>query len=293
MRLKGLVAYVALAAFWAVFFIGFSWATSLLGPGLSTAIFAAAVGLSLWAFARLVGRRLTWRLQATAVLGAGGLTALVLLTLSTAASLAGASITAIVVSTIPLFATVVAQMRGLERVTGLGAISLLLGILGLMLVAGFRGGDAGWGFLGGVVAALGTAIAAGAAGQHVIGQLHRPRAVEVAVSAAGIAAVCAVALIPLAPPVGIDPLAVLILAILGVACGFLALFALSSASQTVPTRTAATLPGVGTVLAAAGGVILLGESVSVAQVFGMMLILCGTALLRGLVPGWFPASWRS
>lgn len=293
MRLKGLVAYVALAAFWAVFFIGFSWATSLLGAGLSTAVFAVCVGLSLWVFARLVGRRLTWPLNTAAVLGAGGLSALVLITLATAASLAGASITAIVVSTIPLFATVVAQMRGLERVTGLGAISLLLGILGLMLVAGFRGGDASWSFLGGVVAALAAAIAAGAAGQHVIGQLHRPRAVEIAVGAAGVAAVCGVLLMPLVPPVRIELLPVLILVVLGVACGFLALFALSSASQQVPTRTAATLPGVGTVLAAAGGVILLGESVSVAQVVGMILILCGTALLRGLVPRWFPASWRS
>lgn len=293
MRLRGIVAYGSLAVFWAAFFVGLSVAVSTVGVGVGGAIFAFAVAISLLGFALAVGRRLTWRVSAGRVLGWGGLAAVTLITLATATALAGASISAIVVSTIPLFATVVAQMRGLERVTGLGAISLLLGILGLIMVAGFRGGDAGWGFLGGVLAALATAIATGASGRQVLAELHRPCAVETAVLCATVAGGASVLVIPIAPPVRFDPVSLVILIVLGVVCGFLALFALSSASESVPKRTAATLPGVGTVIAAAGGVAILAEPLSLAQVVGMVLILSGTALLRGLVPRWFPASWRS
>ncbi len=294
MSFRGILAYCCLAAFWAAFFVGLAVAVGALGIGLATAIFAVVGGLSLLVMAKIVGRELRWHLDWAAVLMWAALGLTVLVAVATSVAHLGSALSAVVVSSIPLFATVVGQMRGLERVTGLGALSILLGIGGLLLVAAFPAGYPSWGFLGGVLSALVAAIAAGSCGRHLAARLHAPRALETAIAAALIGGLGGLALTPFTPVPGpFDGWPIALLVLLAICCGFLGLFALSSASDSVPRRTAATLPGVGTVLAVIAGVVLLSEVVSFAQVLGMFAILAGTALLRGLVPRWFPASWRS
>jgi drug/metabolite transporter (DMT)-like permease len=293
MSFRGIIAYSCLAAFWASFFVGLAVVAGDLGFGLSVGIFGTLGGLALLAMAKLAGRTLNWSVDWALVALWAGLGLTILLAVCLAGLLVGAAITAIVVSSIPLFATVVGQMRGLERVTGLGAVSLLLGIGGLMLVAAFPADEASWGFLGGVVAALLAAVAAGSCGRQVAHRLSKPKSLESAILAALIGGVSSFAFIPLNPPSRLSVWPVLIVVALAVSCAFLALFAMSSASDSVSRRLAATLPGVGTVLAVVAGVIVLAEPISVAQVGGMLLVLAGTALLRGLVPRWFPDSWRA
>jgi drug/metabolite transporter (DMT)-like permease len=293
MSLRGIIAYGGLAAFWAAFFVGLTVAVPALGVGLTGGIFGVVGGLSLFAMAKAVRRNLVWQPDWAAVLLWASIGLTILLAVALSVSLVGAALSAIVVSSIPLFATVGAQMRGVERVTGLGAVSLLLGIGGLMLVAAFPGGGASWGFLGGVLSALAAAITSGACGRQLGRQLHRPKALETAILAALIIGVASFSFVPFNPPTRGNAMPVLIVVLLAGVVAFLGLFALSSASDSVPRRIAATLPGVGTVLAVAAGVLVLGEPLSAAQLLGMVAILAGTALLRGLVPRWFPSSWRA
>lgn len=293
MGFRGLLAYGGLALFWATFFCGLTAAVSALGPALAVGLLFLLGGLALLGLARLVGRKPRWHLNWGTVLVWACIILVIAGATAVAMSTIGAGLTAIVVSSIPLFATVAGQMRGLERVTGLGAVSLFLGIGGLMLVAAFPAGGASWGYVGGVLAALIAAIVAGASGRELDAKLRSPRALEIAVAAMGIAGAVALVFIGFAPPTSAGPGSMLGVALLSLGCAFLTLFALSSASDSVPRRTAATLPGVGTVLAVLGGIIVLHEPMSLAQGFGLLLILAGTALLRGLVPSWFPQSWRA
>ncbi len=293
MSVRGILAYVALAAFWAGAFAGVKFAADSLGWALTPAILGVVGSVSLLLMAMAVGRRFDWRVDWGMVLLWAAFGTIIALSIAASAMYAGAAITAAVVSSIPLFDTVVAQMRGAERVTGIGAIGLILGVVGLLLVAAFPGGEPSWAFLGGVLASLLAAITAGSCGRFVASRLHRPQALETAILAPGLGGLVASLLVPMALPDQPFWLAVLVLLAIGVVGGFLALFALSSASESVPWRTAAALPGVGTVLAVLAAVLLLRESMSPGQMIGLILTLAGTALLRGLVPQWFPRSWRA
>jgi drug/metabolite transporter (DMT)-like permease len=293
MSSRGIAAYSCLALFWAGLFCGFAVAVATLGVAVATGVFCLVSAVSLYAMARLVGRKLRWSPDWGRVLTWALLTLVVAGATMFAVASIGAALTAILISSIPLFSTVGDQMRGLERVTGLGAVSFSLGILGLVLVAAAPAAVAGWSFIAGVLAALVAAMSAGACGRELIVQTHQPKALETAILAGALSGVAAFGFVPLFPVPGGEVWDVLMLATLAVISGFLALFALSSASDSVPRRIVATLPGVGTVLAAIAGAVVLRESVMIAQWLGMVFILAGTALLRGLVPRWFPTSWRA
>lgn len=292
MTLRGILAYAAAAAFWAVFFIALAAGATVLGVSVAAAIFGLICAGALALMARMVGRRFDWRLNWSLVAMWACLGVTILVAAGSSAAQVGVAVTAIVVSSIPLFDTMVSQMRGAERVTGVGALSLLLGIIGLILVAILPAGDRSWGFLGGVLASLVAAVAAGSCGRQIAGQLSRPRALETAIMAALVGGVGSLFLIPFALPTSFAMGPVVVWALVAVGCAFLALFAFSRASEDVSRRVGATLPGVGTIVAVLAGVVVLHESLSVGQAIGMVLILIATAMLRGLVPRWFPRSWR-
>jgi drug/metabolite transporter (DMT)-like permease len=292
MGFRGAIAYTSLALFWAGSFVALTVAVSALGIGLTIGVLGLSGGIGLAVLAVAVGRKLVWTTSWLAVLTWAGLAATIVGSAVYAMSQLGAGLAAVIISAIPLAATVVAQMRGKARVTGLGAVSLTLGIIGLMVVAAFPAGVLSWAFIVGVEVALIATITAGACGDVIVDRLHSPRALETVILAALLVGVAGFAVAPLSPPTGNGAMVVVVIGI-GLICAFLTLFALSSASDGVPRRTAATLPGVGTVLALAGAILILHEQVSVLQVVGMLLILAGTGLLRGLVPRWFPASWRA
>jgi drug/metabolite transporter (DMT)-like permease len=294
MGFRGIIAYSSLALFWAAFFVSLRVSVVELGVGLTVGVFGLVGAVALAALSVAVGRKLAWRLSWGEVLGGAGLALVILSTTVYAISQLGAGLAAVIISAIPLAATVVGQMRGEERVTGLGAISLVLGIVGLMLVSSFASGAPSWAFISGVQSALIAAVAAGAFGSAIVTRLRSAHSLETTIVAAGIVGVAGLVVAPFTPAVhpsnGWD---LILVAAVAAICAFLVLFALSSASDGVPRRTAATLPGVGTLLALIAAVVILHEQVSAVQVLGMLLILAGTGLLRGLVPHWFPASWRA
>lgn len=293
MGLRGAAGYGAVAGFWASFFILYTVSVQSLGVMLANALFGLCGGVFLLLLAKLVGRTVTQRPHWNAVV----YWALAGWTIIIAASLAmhtiGAAATAILISSLPLFSTVFAQMRGQARVTGVGAISLFFGITGLVLVAVFPAGEASLVWFLGIVAGLIAAITAGWCGLPLVSRLHEDRSLQTAGLAAILGGIGVLAGVPFVdPPTNTATLVVVIIA-LGLCFAFLTLFIFSSASNGVSRRIAATLPGVGTVLTVIAGVIFLHESVSLAQLLGMVLILASTAMLRGLVPKWFPTSWQA
>ncbi len=293
MSVKGVAAFGAAAVFWAACLIGIKYAAGSLGIALTVVLIGLGGSLALLAQAVLVQRKLSWRLDWSSVVVWAGLGTGIVWTATSAVSWAGVAVGALAISAIPLFDTVVRQMRGSVPATGLGAVSLLLGIGGLALLAAFPASDVDWTFAGGVFAGLVSAVTIGSCGRQFTARLRHPRAVESAIAAGAIGGLVSLVFVPLAPPVNPSLGAVAVVAAIAIGTAFVMLFAMSHAADSVPRVPLAVLPGVGTVLSAVAGVVLLGERLSIGQVFGMVLILAGTGLLLGLVPRWFPASWRA
>lgn len=293
MSVKGVAAFSVAAVFWAACLVGLRYAAGSLGIALTVGLIGLGGAVALFAQAVLVQRTLTWRLNWSAVVVWAGLGAGIVWACTSAVSWAGVAVGALAISAIPLFDTVVRQMRGSVPATGLGAVSLLLGIGGLALLAAFPASNVDWTFAGGVFAGLVAAVAVGSCGRQFTTRLQHPKAVESTIASAAIGGLASLLLVPLAPPVNPSPGAFAVVAAIAIGTAFVMLFAMSHAADSVPRGPLAVLPGVGTVLSAVAGVVLLGEQLSVGQVFGLVLILAGTGLLLGLVPRWFPASWRA
>lgn len=293
MGLRGAAGYGAVAGFWASFFVLYTVSVQSFGVMLANAVFGLSGGVFLLALARLVGRTVTQRPRWNAVIYWALAGWSIMIALSLALYTVGAAVTAIVISSLPLFSTVFAQMRGQARVTGVGAISLFLGISGLVLVAAFPAVEASLVLFMGIVAGLIAAITAGWCGLPLISRLHEDQSVQTAGLAAILGGLGVLVGVPFVDPPQGSPLLSLVIIALALGFAFVVLFVFSSASNGVPRRVAATLPGVGTVLTVVAGVAFLHESVSIPQLIGMVLILASTAMLRGLVPRWFPASWQA
>jgi drug/metabolite transporter (DMT)-like permease len=291
MSLRGTLAYGCFAVFWALLFLGVAIGVHDLGAGTAAAVLAFAAATGLFGFARLAGRRMVWRLNWTKVILGGVLAGAALAGAMLAMARIGVALTAFVISAIPLFANLGGQLRGRSRLTGSTALGLGVGLVGLLLVAAAPVGDPSWRFIAGVLYALGTAVIAGACGRWFADQVEQAQAVEHGVASLVVAAVLLLCVAPFTPGAG-TPWSVLLVAVLGLGCGLLLLVAMSELANSIPRRSAATLPGVGTVLAAVGGVLMLGEQVSVVEWFGAVLILVGAALLSESLLSLLPASWR-
>ncbi|PKQ32635.1 MAG: hypothetical protein CVT62_00835 [Actinobacteria bacterium HGW-Actinobacteria-2] len=261
MSMRGVAGFAAAAVFWAACLVGLAFAAGSLGVALTVALLGLCGAVGLLIQATLVKRKLTWRVNWSSVVIWAALGAVIVWAITFAVSWAGVAVGALTVSSIPLFHNVVAQMRGKSPATGLGAVSLLLGIGGLA--------------------------------RQFTERLQHPVAVESSILSGAIGGFVSLLMIPVAPPVNPSLAGFAAVVAIALGGGFVMLFAMSHAADSVPRRPLAILPGVGTVLSVIAGVVILGERLSVPQVLGLVLILAGSGLLLGLVPRWFPASWRA
>ncbi|MBN9103810.1 MAG: DMT family transporter [Propionibacteriaceae bacterium] len=291
MSLRGVLAYSGVAAFCGLLLLGMTVGARELGAGTAAGVLTLAAALGLFAFARFAGRRLVWRLDWAKVIAGAVLAGAALAGTMLAMARIGVALTAFVLSTIPVFACLGAQMRGRARLTGLTALGLGLGILGLFLVAAAPIGDPSWRFIAGVLYAVTTAVGVGVSGRWLTSRVEHDRAVEHGVASLLVAAAGLFCLAPFTPPAG-SPWWTIPLAGLGAVCGLILLVAMSEVAGSLPRVATATLPGVGTVLAALGGVLVLGEQVSPVEWLGAVLILAGMALLSEPLLSLLPSSGR-
>jgi drug/metabolite transporter (DMT)-like permease len=202
----------------------------------------------------------------------------------------GVSLAAIVLAATPLFATLTGQVWGIDRITGAAAIGLVVGFVGLLLVVVFPAQGDSWAFIAGVLAGLISALAAAFSTRYSALRLGaRPAA------SANANLLAALFTLPLVLIVGSPGggniggyLTLVLLGLIAAAVGPLFGVRLPTGR---PER-ASVVKTAGVVIATLIGVVALGERLSVAQVFGLLLMVIGTLLVLELLPGSVLARWR-
>lgn len=282
--------YVVMSLLWGAVYLlirevlaGFGWAWTVALGSLLVGMTIAVIG---W-------RHLQWPLRWRRVLLLGAAVALQLVGLALAVQGLGIALAAVVVGTVPLFACLIGQMTGRERITGPGAAGLVLGFVGLLLVLLFPAGEISWAFLAGVLAGLLSALAGAWATTYAhasFPRADRAGLVATAFLAAGLL------VLPFAPffpgqhsPALPDLLRLLLLGVVFGGIGYVLEFRLRD--QTGPERVASAR-SVATVLAVLIGILVLRESLSAGQLVGTLFVLAGCSLVLRMVPRWLPEAWR-
>jgi drug/metabolite transporter (DMT)-like permease len=287
MRPGDLGALTLLGALWGGSFLFISVAVPALGPALlvELRVLLAAVALALCAVA--VGRLPALRSQWKEFLILGGLNAAAPFTLIAISQLnLTASLAAIMNSTTPLFAAVVAAAWIGEELTTRKIFGLLLGVVGVAVLVGLDPVP-----LNGVVLlSVGTSLLAALC--YALGGVYAKRtfpSVPPLAMGIGQQATAAAILLPLAaanlpeePPSLAVVLSVLGLALLSTAVAYLLYFRLMASVGPTKTLTVTFLVPVFGVLF---GVLLLGDPVGIGTFAGMGIILASVALVTGISLG--------
>jgi drug/metabolite transporter (DMT)-like permease len=287
MRPGDLGALTLLGALWGGSFLFISVAVPALGPALlvELRVLLAAVALALCAVA--VGRLPALRSQWKEFLILGGLNAAAPFTLIAISQLnLTASLAAIMNSTTPLFAAVVAAAWIGEELTTRKIVGLLLGVVGVAVLVGLDPVP-----LNGVVLlSVGASLLAALC--YALGGVYAKRTfpgVPPLAMGIGQQSVAAAILLPLAaanlpgePPSLTVVLSVLGLALLSTAVAYLLYFRLMASVGPTKTLTVTFLVPVFGVLF---GVLLLGDPVGIGTFAGMGIILSSVALVTGISLG--------
>lgn len=290
MRHSITLAYVSLSLLWGVAFLlirdvvgGFGWAATV---SLSSLLIGATIAILARQQFRVPAN---WR----RLLVLSGGVAVQLIGLALAVERLGTALAAVVVGTVPLFATLVGQVLGLERITGIGAGGLVLGFVGILLVVTFPGEDASWAFIGGVLSGLLSAIGAAFTTAYAATRLrweNRPSLIASAFLVVGVLTLPLAWAFPGSGGTGMSGWAGLLL--LGVGLGGIGYSLELQLHQRAGSERVASARSMATVLAVLIGIVFLRESLSSGQLIGMLLLITGCTLVLGLVPRWFPADWR-
>jgi drug/metabolite transporter (DMT)-like permease len=284
LRPGDLGALTLLGALWGGSFLFISVAVPALGPALlvELRVLLAAVALALCAVA--VGRLPALRSQWKEFLILGGLNAAAPFTLIAISQLnLTASLAAIMNSTTPLFAAVVAAVWIGEELTMRKIFGLLLGVIGVAVLVGLDPVP-----LNGVVLlSVGASLLAALC--YALGGVYAKRTFQgVSPLTMGICqqAAAAAILLPLAaanlpeePPSLAVVLSVLGLALLSTAVAYLIYFRLMASIGPTKTLTVTFLVPVFGVLF---GVLFLGDPVGIGTFAGMGIILSSVALVTGI-----------
>jgi drug/metabolite transporter (DMT)-like permease len=287
MRPGDLGALTLLGALWGGSFLFISVAVPALGPALlvELRVLLAAVALALCAV--VVGRFPALRSQWKEFLILGGLNAAAPFMLIAISQLnLTASLAAIMNSTTPLFAAVVATAWIGEELTMRKILGLLLGVVGVAVLVGLDPVP-----LNGVVLlSVGASLLAALC--YALGGVYAKRTfpgVPPLAMGIGQQATAAAILLPLAaanrpeePPSLAVVLSVLGLALLSTAVAYLLYFRLMASVGPTKTLTVTFLVPVFGVLF---GVLLLGDPVGVGTFAGMGIILSSVALVTGISLG--------
>ncbi|MCB5201218.1 DMT family transporter [Neorhizobium sp. T786] len=214
-----------------------------------------------------------------------GLTTVViqLIGLTFAMSRIGTAMSAILVSSIPLFSMLISRAWGMERISGSGFVGLALGVLGIVLLVGFPVEPVTADFVIGCVAALVACVGAAFGSNYANRHLRCTGAWEVTIGAflsAGVITLPFLFAVPVpAMPSAVDFGYLLIAGCLMSALTYVCYFDLVASIG--PTRAISVEFAV-TLVAVFVGAIMLGEQLSPIQIAGGAVILAGCALVLGL-----------
>lgn len=285
MRAADALRLVVLAAIWGASFNFIRVTAPVLGPIWTTEGRLLIGGVALLAWLRLAGFDAGWRthIRFYALIGIIG-SAIPFTLIGFAGMHISASMMAILNTTAPMFALLLAAAFGVERIAGAKIAGLVLGAAGVWLVTRSSGGEAGAGsgpmFLWAVAACLCACFAYGLTGLMVKRWSGGAPSRGIAVGAQVCGAIVLLPLLPVVPPLSAPSPTVaynlLALGILGNGIAYILFFRLLA--DIGPTRTQ-TVSFLVPAFALLWGVLFLDEALGWNAIAGAALILGGTVLI--------------
>lgn len=284
MKARDVADYLFLALTWGLSFLVVLKVVQAFGWIGAVSFRALVAGLTLFVLARAAGwtLRFAGQLRALTVVGATTVAGQ-LVGLSYATPRIGTAMAAIFVASIPLFSLLIGRLWG-ERISLSGVLGLLLGFIGIVLLVGFPAVPVTPVFIAGCAASLASAFCAAFGSQYVNHRLRGARPWEVTCGAFLIGGALTLPLL-LAVPVPSRPTLpdyglLLVAGCLMSALTYVLYFRLVGS---IGATRAISVEFAVTVVAVLIGALLLGEPLSAAQLAGGLVIVCGCALVLGLL----------
>lgn len=279
-------AYAGLTLLWGISFVLIRGVIARFGWAPAVSLSCLLIGGTVAVLAARTGNRLDLRQRWRRLLVLGAGLAVQLVGLSLAVDHLGTALAAAAVGTMPLFATLIGQMWGQERITGQAAIGLVVGFVGSVLVVLFPAGGITWDLIVGMFAGLLSAIAGAMASRYAVARLAGTGTAELVSVSFLIAAVLTAPLAWLFPgPGGAGPLDWASLLLLGIILGGFGYTLELSLRMSAGAAIATSARSAATVVAVLIGIMFLREVLSFGQLTGVVLLLTGCALVLGLLPG--------
>lgn len=287
MNVRQVSMFVALAAVWGASFLFVRVAVPALGPVVVAEgrVLLAALALLGYVYVTRGRPSFTRPLRSYMVLGALNAAAHFGL-MAFAAERLPASLTAIIVATMPLWSVPVVAVWFGEKPSGGALVGLLAGVLGVALVVGATPQGVNAGFLLAVGAALLSALAGALGGNYARVAFSGEGAMAQTIGQQLCAGALLLPLVAVAPssqtPSATQLFAVLALALLSTGFAYLIYFRLIAEIGATKTLSVEFLVPV---FASLWGVLFLGEKLTASAVAGGIVILIGCALVSGWEPG--------
>ena len=205
----------------------------------------------------------------------------------------GTAMAAIIVATIPLFAMVIGQVWGLEKISLRGLIGLLLGFGGIILLVGFPAVTINGEFLLGSASCLLGCISAAYGSNYASRRLKATGSWEVTIGSFFFGGLLSLPLLYFVPVPGVPaPIDYLTLVFLGCVMSGMTYVRFYRLIIAIGATRAISVEFIVTIVAALVGVAFLGEELSLIQSLGAAIILLGCALVLGLIPEWLGLSHK-
>ncbi|HHV69340.1 MAG TPA: EamA family transporter [Ochrobactrum intermedium] len=286
MKPRDIATYVFLSVAWGLSFLVVLRVVEAFGWVGAVAFRSFIAAGTLFAIAKLSGRRLDFQAgwKPFAVVGATTVAGQ-LIGLSYGTPLIGTAMAAICVASIPLFSMIISQFWGLERITSRGLVGLLLGVTGIVLLVGFPAVAVTPSFIMGCVAVLFSCFSAAFGSNYASRRLSGTGSWETTIGAFVFGGILSLPLIFAVPVPAIPGLAdfgyLLISACVMSALTYVLYFKL--VGSVGPTK-AISVEFVVTVIAVLVGAVFLKEQLSLIQFVGAAVIISGCALVLSSRP---------
>lgn len=284
MKAENMAAYLFLAITWGLSFLVMLKVVHAFGWVGAVTFRSFVAGATLLVVAAATRRKLHFgtRWRSFAMVGASTVAGQ-LIGLSFAMPRIGTAMAAIFVAVSPLFSMIISQLWGLERMTLQRLTGLVLGFGGIVLLVGFPAVPVTGSFVLGCISSLFAALCAAFGSNYAGNHLESIGSLEVASGSFLFGGLFTLPLllvvpVPALPRFG-DYLYLLILGGVMSALAYVVYFGLISA---IGATRAISVEFVVTVVAVFVGAVLLGESLSVVQIVGAVVIAFGCALVLEL-----------
>jgi drug/metabolite transporter (DMT)-like permease len=272
---------VALAAIWGASFIFIRVTAPVLGPAWMAEGRVLIGALVLLAWFRFTGFDPEWRRHLRFYIAIGVLNSAIPFTLYGFAGMhMSASVMSILNATSPMFGLLLGAAFAGERITARKIAGIVIGAIGVALVARPADDEVSPMFMWAVAACLSASFAYGAAGVLVKKLGAGVPSRGIAVGAQLVAAVVLLPLLPFMPPVAAPSAVVLAnLLGLGILASGIALLLYFRLMADIGATRALTVTFLVPVFGLLWGMLLLGESLTGAGIAGAVLVLAGTLLV--------------